>query len=340
MKHAVFLRIILLTVLSSAFSMQGCTDHEFIPEPVQFNSEELASQLLTPFAVTKGAKDYLWFTEVGTGKNDGRVSVVTPDGKVYPVFVNFTSDISEEEGLPDGLTHLTYKDGYLYIIQGIGGLLYKVDVSNYKPGDPVIQANTLSTENIGQFVLDHDFIIDTGASHLYNLTWGPDGDLFFADAAANAIIRRKSSNGALTIFTEFPQLKNTAPVGPPMVDFVPTGITYDGTKFLVSSLSGFPFGEGNAAIYQLGMDGKPAPYKTGFTALTDLVLTPSNKPLAIQFAKFALPDGFLPNTGKVVNEDGTTIMDTVMMPTDIERTGDKTYIIVSMAQNRIIKLTY
>lgn len=332
-------KLLFLLSLSVVFLAESCTDHEFIPEPVQFNSEELAGQLLTPFAVTKGAKDYLWFTEVGTGKNDGRVSVITPDGKIYPVIVNFTSDISAEEGLPDGLTHLTYKDGYLYIIQGIGGLLYKVNVANYKPGDAIIQANTLSTENIGQFVVDHDFIIDTGASHLYNLTWGPDGDLFFADAAANAIIRRKA-NGALTVFSEFPQLKNSAPFGPPMVDFVPTGIVYDGTKFLVSSLSGFPFGVGNAAIYQIDMAGKPMPYKTGFTTLTDLVLTPSNKPLAIQFANFALPDGFLPNTGKVVNEDGKTIMDAIMMPTDIERTGDKTYLIVSMAQNRIIKLTY
>ncbi|GLU51476.1 ScyD/ScyE family protein [Dyadobacter frigoris] len=317
----------------------GCTDHNIFEEPKQFKSEDLAGQLLTPFAITKGANDYFWITEIGTGKDDGRVSLITPDGKVYPVIVGFKSSISEEEGLPDGLTHLTYKDGILYIIHGGEGFLYKANVSAFKPGDKPMQASSLPSENISQFVLKYDFLVDTQESHLYNLTWGPDGDLFFTDAAANAIIRRKS-NGDLSIFSQFAPFANPGPVGPPMIDVVPTGIVYDGYKFLVSTLSGFPFIEGKAAIYQIDQAGTPGIYKGGFTTLTDITLTPSGKPVVIQFAKFALPDGFLPNTGKVSDENGLTLLDGLMMPTDIERTGDKTYYVVSMALGKIIKLTY
>ncbi|WP_221394574.1 ScyD/ScyE family protein [Dyadobacter sp. NIV53] len=316
----------------------GCTDHD-IPEPDILTSEEFVGDLVTPFGVTKGEGDNLWVTEVGTGENDGQVSLITPDGAVYPAIVGFTSEISEEEGLPDGLTHLKYKDGKLYIVQGRGGFLYIVDVSGFEPGDAPIQASTLSSENIGQFVLDHDFIIDTGESHLYNLTWGIDGDLFFTDAAANAIIRRKA-NGDLSVFSEFPQFPNSTGVGPPMVDFVPTGITYDGTKFLVSALSGFPFVEGNAAIYQLNAAGTPSLYKSGYTMLTDITLTPSNSPLVIQFAQFSPATGFAPNTGKVSDGNGIALLENIMMPTDIERTGDKTYFMVSSALGKVYKLTY
>ena len=332
------LNLLQITILFLLFTVAGCTDHE-IPEPDTLTAEEFASNLITPFGVTKGEGDILWVTEVGTGNNDGRVSMITSDGTVHPAITGFNSVISEEEGLPDGLTHLKYKDGKLYIVQGVGGFLYIVDVSGFNPGDAPIQASTLTGENIGQFVLDYNFIIDTGMSHLYNFTWGFDGDIFFTDAAANAIIRRKA-NGDLSVFTEFTQFPNPTAVGPPFVDFVPTGIAYDGTKFLVSSLSGFPFADGNASIYQVNQAGAASSFKSGYTMLTDIVLTPSNSPLVIQFATFSPATGFAPNSGKVSDVNSTTLLESIMMPTDIERTDDKTYFMVSFGENKIYKLTY
>lgn len=322
-----------ITLLLFVFAL-SCTDHE--PDPTSLTSTDFAGNLVTPFAITKGANDYLWVTEVGTGKNDGQVSAIAPNGKVYPAVIGFASRISPEENLPDGLTHLSYKDGFLYVIQGFGGLFYKIDVSKWKPGDAPISASSLTSEDIGSFVLK-----TAKETHLYNLAWGLNGDIYFTDAAANVLVKRKA-NGDLSIFATFDQVDNPkVPLGPPTTDFVPTGIAFDGSKLLVTSLTGFPFNDKKASIKQVDMMGKVWDYKTGFTTLVDVVLTPSGKPLVLSFAKFLPPPaGFQANTGAVLNENGDVLLGNLMMPTDIERTDDKTYYVVSMALSKIIKLTY
>lgn len=320
----------------------GCTDHGIVPEPGKFFAEQIVSNLSSPFAAAKGINDYLWITQVGTGHDDGKISVIAPDRKVYDVITGFTSEISEEEGLPDGLTHLQYKDGMLYIIQGVGGLFYKVDVSKWHPGDGAIQAGSLTPEKIGDWIVAQNLVTDNNETHLYNLTWGWNGDLYFTDAAANIIVRRKSTDGALSVVAEMAPVANSKfpAVGPPVTDFVPTGIAFDGSKLLVSSLTGFPFNDNKALIRQIDGIGNVSDYKGNFTLLTDIVLTPANKPLALQFAKFTLANGFLPNSGKVTDENGNVVIDGLMMPTDIERTGDRTYYMVSMAAASVTKLTY
>jgi hypothetical protein len=336
MRASFLLRIVILVF---AFTV-SCTDHVIVPEPERFFSEQVVSGLVSPFATGKGENGNLWITEVGTGNNDGKISVITPDNVVHEAIVGFTSAISEEDGLPDGLTHISYKDGMLYFVMGRGGIFYQVDMSDFTPGDAPIQASTLTGQNIGEWVLNYDFTVDTEMTHLFDFTWGPNGDIFFTDAAANAIIKRKS-NGDLSVLTQFGQVANPlAPLGPPMVDFVPTGIVYDGTSLLVSSLTGFPFNNGKATIQKINpIDGSFSEYKGNFTALTDLVLTPANKPLALHFANFVLP-GFQPNTGQILSEDGNVLLDGIMMPTDIERTGERTYYMTSMEAGAVYKVTY
>lgn len=338
MKASLFSGIIISMILFTT----ACNDHDAIPDPVELISEEFVNNLTAPIAITKGANDNLWIAELGTGKGkDGTVSLITPDGKVYPVITEFLSVISPE-GTPAGLSHMLVKENILYILHGAEGRMYKYDVSGFVPGTSApIKASTLKFEDIGQFVKDYKFKSDNGETNLFNLTWGFEGDLFITDAAANAIIRRKS-NGALSVFHEFPAYPN--PGGKPeTIDFVPTGIVYDGSKLLVTSLTGFPFMDGKASIQQLDATGNAATYKDGFTTLVDIVLTPSNRPLVIQLAKFSLtttPPGFVPNSGRVANENGTTVLDGLMMPTDIERTGDRTYYVVSMALGKVTRLTY
>src|SRR5690606_18643339 len=126
-----------------------------------------------------------------------------------------------------------------------------------------------------------------------------------------------------------------------MTEAVPTGIVFDGSKFLVSSLSGGPFIKGSAKILQVDLDGTVSDYKTGFTTATDILLTPNNKPLITEFAEFSLaPPGFVPATGRIANEEGATILGGLTMPTDLEREGDKTYYLLSYAEGTIQKLTY
>jgi hypothetical protein len=322
-----------------AFLVASCTDHDIFQEPTQFKSEEVAADLLVPLALTHDASNNLWVTEQGTGSGkSGRVSVITPDGKIYPGITGFLSVISPENA-PSGLTHLSYKDGKLYILHGPEGKLYIADISKFKPGtDSPIDAGTLPSEDIGSIVKASKFKHPTNESNLYNMTWGPDGDLYITDAAANAIVHR-AADKSISIFAEFDPYYTATDT----IDFVPTGIVYDGSKFLVTSLSGGPFIKGLATIKQVNTSGVIKPYKEGFTTLVDIELTPGNKPLVVSFAEFSFattPPNFAPFTGQIQGDDKTTISGGLMMPTDLERTGDKTYFYVSLALAKVFKLTY
>ena len=335
MKTLPFLRNLFLL----AFVVASCTDHDFFQEPTQFKSDEVAGGFAAPLGITHDANNNLWITEQGDGSGKtGKISVITPDGKVYPGIIGFNSVISPEKA-PSGLTHLTYKDGKLYILHGPDGKLFIADVSKFKPGtDPAIDASTLISEPIGAFVLGSKFKIPKNESNLFNMTWGPEGDLYITDAAANAIVHR-AADKSLSIFAEFDPYYTPTDT----IDFVPTGIVYDGSKFLVTSLSGGPFIKGLATIKEVSTGGVIKPYGEKFTTLVDIVLTPGNKPLVVSFAEFSLtttPPNFVPFTGQIQSGDGTTIAGGLMMPTDLERTGDKTYYYVSLALAKVFKLSY
>ena len=323
-------------------SALSCTDHD--PDPIEFASQEFSKgTLIAPIAITKGENNRLWVTEQGSATDqgdtwDGRVSMLGEDGTVYPAITGFLSKSSVEK-MPSGLTHLLYKEGMLYILHGVEGRLYKANVASWKPGDAPLKAADLPYEDLGSFVKEQ--IADsTAESNLYNLTWGPGGDLFITDAAGNMIIRRKS-DGSKSVFAKFEDFDNPKkPVGGPTVDFVPTGIAWDGSKFFVTSLTGFPFNEGLAEIKTVDDMGGVHDYKKGFTTLVDVVLTDSNKPLVLHFADFSSAFVFEENKGTVNSEDGGVVLAGLNMPTDIEKVYTNTYYVVSLGNSKVYKLTY
>lgn len=330
--------------MAMALTFFNCDDDDTssAQDQTQFSSTDLVSKLVSPIAITSAGGKALWVAEIGTGKgNDGKISYVTADGKIYPAITGFLSAISQE-GTPAGLSHLVVRDRTLYILHGAEGKLYKFDFNDFTPGkSSSVEASKLPMENIGQFVKDYAFKVDNNETNLYNLAWGFDDDLFITDAAANAIIRRRP-DGDLSVFYQFAQMTNASSM-PDKIDFVPTGIVYDGQKLLVTSLTGFPFIDGKAVIWQIDPAGQGSSYKESFTTLVDVVLTPSKKPLVLQLAKFSLtgtPPGFVSQTGKIVNEDGAILLDHLAMPTDLERINNNMYYVVSMAEGKIIKLTY
>ncbi len=151
---------------------------------------------------------------------------------------------------------------------------------------------------------------------------------------------RDKDSHALEIFTTFPPVVGNR-------DPVPTGIVFDGTNFLLSSLTGFPFLPGTANLYQVSTSGVMVPRKSGFTTLTHLTLTANNKPLLVHYADFTAPPGgpgnppgFKPNTGSIVNEDGMVLVGGLNMPTDIKRHGDRTFYVLSLGDGAIKKLDY
>ncbi|MEO6915326.1 MAG: ScyD/ScyE family protein [Chitinophagaceae bacterium] len=309
------------------------------PEPV-LRITTLASGLLAPIGVEVDKKGRVWVAEGGTTKNDGKVTMITPDGKKYTAINNLPSIINEG-GEAEGPAHILFADGLLYIL-GANGKMYKADVSQFNPGDAAKPASMLGVEDIGAFVLAHKFVRNSHMTHLYNLTVGPNGAIYIADAAANAILRRDKT-GVMSVLAEIPWIPNPLPVGGPMVESVPTGIYYDGQNFLVTTLLGFPFPVGKALIYKVTPEGVVTPYQSGFTSLVDIAEGGVKGRLVLQHAVFGLATGFQPNTGKLVWANGsmaTTLADGLNQPAGLKQAGPHTWYVTSVADGTILKVEY
>ena len=330
-----------LTFFLAASLITGCQDHH-IPVPVKPTMTTLATGLVGLIGVETDASGRVFVTEQGTGNNDGRVSEITRDGKVHPVITGLYSFKRPDNEL-DATDHLLAVDGVLYILNAKG--LYTLNLTSYKTGDAPISASALMPENIQKFVIDYAFSEDTGESHLYNMTLGPDGSLYFSDAAANAIIRR-SKTGQLSVVTAVPGIVNPNPAGPPpgppSIESVPTGITYDGKQFAISTLLGFPFPAGKAIIYQMDLTGKLSVFQQTFNSLVDIENDGNGNYLVLEFAVFG-PTGFAPKTGRLLRANGTSsdlIIDALNMPTDLKVVDNHTAYLTCMGDGTLLKITF
>lgn len=317
----------------------GCQDHlspSTVPSVIP-----LVSGLLAPLGVETDAAGRVWIVEVGTGKNDGRVSLLN-NGTVVPAITGLESRIFQGE--VDGASHLLSADGLLYILHS-NGKLYKAGVESFKIGDAPLSASTIPSDDIGAFVIAQTaagVVTDNPGkeSHPYQMTLGPGGDLFIADAAANVIVRRAKATGALSILANIPGIKNPTPVGPPFVQSVPTGVVYDGTNLLVSTLLGFPFPAGQAIVYQVTPTGVVSVYQQGFNSLTGLDL--SNGPIALEYGAFG-PTGWVANSGRLVraNNPGTTVLTSGLnLPTALKKITANSYFVVSLGDGALLKVTF
>lgn len=300
-----------------------------------------ATGLTAPLGIEADAKGQLWVTEAGTGNtNDGQLSLITPQGNVFPVVEGFPSVVSPE-GAVFGLNHLILKDGTLWMLHGVEGKLYKFNISSFKPGDAALQANELEYEDIGTFVKNYAFKDDNNETDIFNLTIGPGGDLFIADAAANAIIRRKAATGELSVFATIPPIDN--PTGDPAkVQAVPTGIVFDGHKFLVCTFTGYSYPAKRAAIYQVDVNGNTSVYQTGLSTLTDIELGIDQKPVVVEYGTWT-GETFAQNSGAIVRSapnGNTPLVTGLNFPNSIKRSGFLTYYIAQTYEGKIQKVLF
>ncbi|QMU29046.1 ScyD/ScyE family protein [Adhaeribacter radiodurans] len=336
------LKVTTLLFSLSLLLVTGCREfYEYLDtvEPKPVKNKEFASKLNRPVGLALDANQQLWVTEIGTGKDDGKLSVFDSNGKKHVVVVGFPSFI--ESASPDivGLNHLLVKDNKVYILH-TNGILYIADISNYKNGDKAVKASSLQRQNIGKFVLNYPFKEKPLVSNPYSLTVGPEDNLYITDASANAIIRRTPA-GKLYVFTTFTDIKNPTPVGPPTLDVVPTGIGFNEQRFYVTTLTGFPFPKGEARIYSVDLKGKYTLYQEGFTTLTDMTFDPAYNPVVVEHAQFG-QQGFTPNTGRIVvaaDNGQASFGSAINQPTAIVRSGPLTYYVNSITDGKIFKVT-
>lgn len=335
-----------LTYLFSVLSLICITSCQHVLEfmdevkPTVPQVEMFASGLVAPLGIEVDAKGQLWVTEAGSGTaNDGTLSLITPQGVVYPVVKGFPSVVSPE-GAVFGLNHLLLKDGILWMLHGTEGNLYKLNVASFKPGDTPLQAQDLEYEDVGSFVKAYSFEEDTDETDIFNLTIGPEGDFFIVDAAANAVIRRDAITGELSVFATIPPIHN--PADQSTVEAVPTGIVFDGQKFLVCTFTGFPFPAQQATIYQVDLNGKTSVYQSGLSSLTDIELGADHLPLVVEYATWT-GETFAANSGRVIRsakEQNKALLTGLNFPNSIERSGLKTYYLAFTFDGKIEKITF
>ena len=110
-------------------------------------------------------------------------------------------------------------------------------------------------------------------SNLWGLAFTPDGrGLYLNDASNNSLARVDLATGRWQRLIRFPPTRNPGPVGPPVVDAVPTTVRVYGDQVLVSFLTGFPFNRGEARVMAFNPEQRTLePFIGGLTSVTDVL---------------------------------------------------------------------
>jgi hypothetical protein len=90
--------------------------------------------------------------------------------------------------------------------------------------------------------------------------------LYVTDGAQNQLRQVDIPTGAISTVATFPTVPNPLPIGPPLIEAVPTGIAYTGGQLLVTLFSGVPFAPGTSSVAQVDpASGSDLSFITGLT---------------------------------------------------------------------------
>lgn len=339
--------ILNLAIILLLFSFAGCKKGPAHQPTARVTTA--ATGLVAPMGIAVDNRGNIWVAETGTANNDGKVVLINTHQQKnsksnvssYDAIINLSSIKNALSQETEGPANLLFNNGKLFILAG--DFLYTVDVSNFKPGDAPIDASTLPYEDLGSYVRAQG-IVDPNDSHPYNMIVGPDGNLYIADAGANAIIKR-TSDGNYSVFAQIPNFPNPQPTAttPPVIQAVPTGIIFDGHNFLVSSLTGFPFIQGAASVYKVTLSGDVSVYQGGLSTLVDIADGGFYGHVVLHYGSFAPNGAPNPNTGSLMIINGnasTVITDGLNMPAGLKQINSQSWYVTSMGDGTLLKVDY
>lgn len=301
------------------------------PPPPELSGEIVVEGLNGPLGVYLDAEDNLWVIDSGLG-GETEIESVNPNSfEIETALYGETARLLQYSGegeesvvatLPSvavgtdviGGARVTEVEGTVYATVGVWHIL-----AGDEPNLP-FQAQVIAVED-GEIVTVADLWAHEAEhnpdettnieSHPFGITAGPEGYLYVADAAANALISVDLATGETATVAAFDPLPGIFPSpwrdGEILADPVPTGVVYDNGTSYVSLLSGAPFVPGSAKILMVDEDGVVSDYALGLTMVIDLTMGPDGYLYAVQFGLFT-EQGPVPNSGSVVRilEDGTS----------------------------------
>lgn len=252
------------------------------------NVEVVASGFAGINGLTYDSDGNVWVTEAGTGSNDGKVSVITPDKVVHPVVTGLPSFLDTLEGDAPGAWQAYHNDDLLQVVVG-GGIdpnaasLMTFDLSNWSPGDaPFTVANATSILDIDSYLFANGYT----DSDPYRASWDNSGNIYIVDAGANVVLKKEPGNN-LSIIHTFAPFQNIWSPFPPVIDYVPTSIIRNPAGgFFVCNLTGFPFIPGLSSVVKMDDSGNVTPFADSLSLSVDMELDNSGNLYVLQFGEF------------------------------------------------------
>jgi sugar lactone lactonase YvrE len=212
----------------------------------------------------------------------------------------------ESHALPDGSSACCTNDisfngvGGAYITQGLGGdEAWKAAFGATTLGSVIKMAASGRWKKVAD-ILHHETTQNPAGGAIDTNPFGvlaEPGGLLVVDAGGNSLLS-VAPNGRVETVAVFPTQPNPTPVGPPVVEAVPTAVARgpDGALY-VGQLTGFPFVQGLAKIYRLLPGHAPVVHCGGFKTIMDLAFGTDGSLYVVENATGGL--FFAPNTGQV-----------------------------------------
>jgi len=237
------------------------------------------------------------------------------------------------------------------------GLNFALPASAHAPlaaGQGVYLRNPLGQSvRISRLVDFPDFIAEPTAAQPLNVRIsnpfgivGSNASIAVVDASFNRVwtVPITPNLGPPATLVNFPPVPSTLPaLGPPVSEAVPASIREVGNDYLVSLLTGFPFGPGAASVLKVNrFTGATERVLTGLqTAIDVLPLTATgDQSYVLEYSRAFLTNG----AGRLLRVDGVrgtslVLADPLQNPTSMAfdtRTGD--IFVIERAANRIVRV--
>jgi DNA-binding beta-propeller fold protein YncE len=305
--------------------------------------EVVMSGLDNPRGLAFAPNGALYVAEAGRGGSgpcvvagSGETRCFGRSGAITRLWMGQQSRVAEgleSHALPDGSSASGPNDisfqgvGGAYITMGLGGDEEFQAALGGQYSATVIRMAASGVWKVVADVLHHETEENPAGGPVDTNPFGvlaEPGGLLVADAGGNTLLS-VSPNGAIETVAVFPPLPNPTPVGPPMVEAVPTAVTrgHDGDLY-VGQLTGFPFAPGVANIYRVVPGQDPVVHCSGFKAIMDLAFGPDGGLYVVENATGGVPPFglfFLPNSGRLSHVAAdctvTTVLEGLNRPTAV-----------------------